>query len=746
MSDRLDFTGFQSLLLSLGLGTVKLVEMDHEELGHDHVAHLDVLDIQDGLHSHSAHTDGNNHGHHKHELGRPRTQEVSTRCTTQRMEAIPTVETQDIGTQKVSHKHVPHLHHGHSHGNHHHYDDAPQNGRQIEKEDPKHDHSGHSLGGDIKSMKGKEDAYDHSDYGSERHFESMKTEHKHKDDSLQNGRHEAGEEDKHVLETQDKFGDSLAKSESQNLSPDLQLQEHNEERERWTQGSVAPPPGVTESRDKKRKGEGLKGHGKSQAVGREAGGSGRSKREAPEGLSMPTKPSPIDPPHPGGSTHQHEACLNLTQLLTDFGLSPDSLVSPLQFSYLCPALLYQIDRRLCLRHYYNLEVESQALDPPSSVMVWVSGFVSITIISLLSLLGVLLVPILNQGCFKFLLTFLVALAVGTLSGDALLHLLPHSQGKHDHSGPQESGSHLGTEFDGVWKGLMALGGIYLLFIIEHCLGMYKHYRDHKSAQHEVDGGTGKKLSDHKLNRRSDAEWLHLKALPEGAGSRSTCDNGLNDTDVQTLDSTQTSPTADHSLPPSASSTNKNGHKTHGYGHSHSGHCHSDKDMKEAGIASIAWMVIMGDGMHNFSDGLAIGAAFCANLTGGISTSVAVFCHELPHELGDFAVLLKAGMSVKQAIVYNVLSALMAYIGMVIGTSVGQYTHNVTSWIFAITAGMFLYVALVDMLPEMLHGDSEDHKRCQIGHFLLQNLGMLSGFSIMLLIAIFEDKIVFDFGF
>lgn len=65
--------------------------------------------------------------------------------------------------------------------------------------------------------------------------------------------------------------------------------------------------------------------------------------------------------------------------------------------------------------------------------------------------------------------------------------------------------------------------------------------------------------------------------------------------------------------------------------------------------------------------------------------------------GDFAVLLKAGMSVKQAIVYNLLSALMAYVGMLIGTVVGQYTHNVTNWIFAITAGMFLYVALVDMV-------------------------------------------------
>lgn len=60
-------------------------------------------------------------------------------------------------------------------------------------------------------------------------------------------------------------------------------------------------------------------------------------------------------------------------------------------------------------------------------------------------------------------------------------------------------------------------------------------------------------------------------------------------------------------------------------------------------------------------------------------------------------LLKAGMTVKQAIVYNLLSAMMAYIGMLIGTAVGQYANNITLWIFAVTAGMFLYVALVDMV-------------------------------------------------
>ncbi|KAG7331499.1 hypothetical protein KOW79_005468 [Hemibagrus wyckioides] len=388
--------------------------------------------------------------------------------------------------------------------------------------------------------------------------------------------------------------------------------------------------------------------------------------------------------------------------------------------------------------------------------IWMCGFVSITVISLLSLLGVMLVPILNQSCFKFLLTFLVALAVGTLSGDALLHLLPHSQGDHDHSHSEHEHEHehgeehrdLLTEFDGVWKGLTALAGIYLLFIIEHCIRMVKQYKDQgggffQRKKRGKDGTIGKKLSDHKLNRRSDAEWMHLKRLDEASQSATPM------MEVQPPDSPSKTPLAitDTEHTEDAEVNGKKAKtKKHGHGHSHHGHCHSEKEMKDAGIASIAWMVIMGDGMHNFSDGLAIGAAFSANITGGISTSVAVFCHELPHELGDFAVLLKAGMTVKQAIVYNLLSALMAYFGMVIGMAVGQYTHNVTSWIFAVTAGMFLYVALVDMLPEMLHNDNEDHKRCQLGHFVLQNVGMLTGFGIMLLIAIFEDRIVFNFNF
>lgn len=78
------------------------------------------------------------------------------------------------------------------------------------------------------------------------------------------------------------------------------------------------------------------------------------------------------------------------------------------------------------------------------------------------------------------------------------------------------------------------------------------------------------------------------------------------------------------------------HHTSHHGHSHShGHIHAQPH----GVASLAWLVLAGDGMHNLSDGLAIGAAFAASITGGFTTAIAVLCHELPHELGKWLIMI-----------------------------------------------------------------------------------------------------------
>ncbi|XP_051997777.1 zinc transporter ZIP10 [Xyrauchen texanus] len=774
--DSLNFTDFQSLLLSLGLGKVRVVGLEHEDLGHDHVAHLDILEVQEGWHSHS---DSNPHPHPKPQNTHQHSQHEEEEHTP--AEELPCSKRRGTGAETTidgrseNHDHEKDGDHKHTHI-HKPDKDSPQT--QDHDHDHDHDHK-HTHSHEQDSDVTQQMDHDHHDQNSKHTHENndLSEDHMHVQNHDDHGdsthHHHDHHHHKHPHSHLQHSPDSMDHTTvTPQLTPRPKVAAHE------FQPSTQTEPPTKQPRRNKRppKGRGQRNRSKTTNTVTHATGlsdpetSGddpenssqdqssrqpqRGRREVQGELMNPTVKS---------HAHQHEECLNLTQLLQQYGLSSESLISPVQFTYLCPALLYQIDRRFCILHYHH--VESDAQDATPAVWIWIWGFVSITIISLLSLLGVILVPILNQSCFKFLLTFLVALAVGTLSGDALLHLLPHAQGEHDHS----TGGHMEeeheedflTKFDGVWKGLTALAGIYLLFIIEHCIGMFKHYSVRRGSlcqKKKEQAKIGSKLSDHKLNRRSDAEWLHLKTVTEGEVM--TCEAGHNDTqmmELQPLDSPSKMPLAiadsDHTYKEAVKTedsgtkakTKKHGHG-HSHGHSHHGHCHSDQEMKDAGIASIAWMVIMGDGMHNFSDGLAIGAAFSANITGGISTSVAVFCHELPHELGDFAVLLKAGMSVKQAIVYNVLSALMAYIGMVIGTAVGQYTHNVTGWIFAITAGMFLYVALVDMLPEMLHGDSEEHKRCEMGHFILQNFGMLTGFGLMLLIAIFEDHIVFDFGF
>ena len=97
---------------------------------------------------------------------------------------------------------------------------------------------------------------------------------------------------------------------------------------------------------------------------------------------------------------------------------------------------------------------------------------------------------------------------------------------------------------------------------------------------------------------------------------------------------------------------------------------------------VGWMVIVGDALHNFADGLAIGAAFVGSYSIGLGTVFAVFFHELPHEMGDFAVLLSSGMNVKQAMFWNLVSSFTCFIGFFGGVYLAK-TDTIQKWILGI---------------------------------------------------------------
>ncbi|KAL3836297.1 hypothetical protein ACJMK2_021734 [Sinanodonta woodiana] len=347
--------------------------------------------------------------------------------------------------------------------------------------------------------------------------------------------------------------------------------------------------------------------------------------------------------------------------------------------------------------------------------------------------------------YNHLQQFLVALAVGALSGDALLHLLPHAlseghdnshRGDHDNegSGGQEEHAH---SSDGVFKGLCALAGIFIFFLLERILTILTDVRRKRKRKSKPKFSAhcskhsdciGEKLSQ---NDCDDAVMeIHGKSVKGYAADthQEVC--------MKSLDNSR-EVTHKHC---SSSSHEEEEHSM--LNNSHHGHSH-DIDGAPKSVSSFAWMIILGDGFHNFSDGLAIGAAYANSITGGFSTSVAVLCHELPHELGDFAVLLRAGMSAKQALFYNIMGAVPSFLGMLIGVLIGN-VNSASMWIFAAIGGMFLYIALMDMLPEMTNMGTKKGEN-PFYHLAIQLTGMFLGSGAMFLIAIYEQQIMHVLG-
>nr|KAF6395933.1 solute carrier family 39 member 4 [Molossus molossus] len=329
-------------------------------------------------------------------------------------------------------------------------------------------------------------------------------------------------------------------------------------------------------------------------------------------------------------------CLSARDVMAVYGLSEQTGVTPEAWAQLSPALLQQQLSGAC-----SPRPSHGAQNQLSQAETYLYSSLATLLICLCSVFGLLL--LICTGCSSvshYIIQMFLGLAVGALTGDALLHLTPKDQ-------KDEPCSHTGH-------------------------GGHSHGMSLQLAPRE--------LRQSKQPHESSRADLVVEESPQllSPGSRR--------------------------LSPE--------------------------------LRLLPYMITLGDGLHNFADGLALGAAFASSWKTGLATSLAVFCHEVPHELGDFAALLHAGLSAPRALLLNLASALTAFVGLYVALAMGVGEES-ESWILAVAIGLFLYVALCDMLPAML--SVRDRRPWLL--FLLHNVGLLGGWTILLLLSLYEDSIV-----
>lgn len=308
--------------------------------------------------------------------------------------------------------------------------------------------------------------------------------------------------------------------------------------------------------------------------------------------------------------------------------------------------------------------------------LWLHAMGSTLLISAAPFLILFFVPLYSTDREQPLLKILLAFASGGLLGDAFLHLIPHAtmsvgeEHAHSHSHSHSDDEHGHDMSVGLW----VLAGIVTFLIVEKSVRIIKGAHGHSHSHKKTDEAKKKDEDTAKAGGDSGSETKKTEAAKENV-----------DDDA-------------------------------------------DKEIKVAGYLNLA-----ADFSHNFTDGLAIGSSYLAGNTVGLVTTITILLHEVPHEIGDFAILLQSGVSRKNAMLLQLTTAL----GAVAGTALSLLTQSATGglavgWILPFTAGGFIYIALVSVIPELL-----DEEKPSFVQTVLQVAAMLAGVYMMVLIAEYE---------
>ncbi|XP_065420002.1 zinc transporter SLC39A7 isoform X3 [Chrysemys picta bellii] len=308
------------------------------------------------------------------------------------------------------------------------------------------------------------------------------------------------------------------------------------------------------------------------------------------------------------------------------------------------------------------------------VKLWTHAIGATLLISAAPYFILFLIPVeSNTSQHHALLRLLLSFASGGLLGDAFLHLIPHALGQ-DHQRMMA-------------VGLWVLAGIVAFLVVEkfvrHVKGGHGHGHSHGGHSHAPGPPTA----------------------PKAKSSSGEEDNGPQERK------------AGKARAPDKAAPKKRGQE-------------SEERTQESTMKVSGYLNLAADLTHNFTDGLAIGASFLAGAGVGAVTTLTVLLHEVPHEVGDFAILVQSGCSKRKAMKLQLLTALGALAGTACSLLAEGIGEAATAWILPFTAGGFIYVGTVSVIPELLRDAAPLQS-------LLEVLGLVCGVAMMVLIAHYE---------
>lgn len=306
--------------------------------------------------------------------------------------------------------------------------------------------------------------------------------------------------------------------------------------------------------------------------------------------------------------------------------------------------------------------------------IWLYSIGSTLLISAAPFLLLHVIPLDNSEEMRPRLKVLLAFASGGLLGDAFLHLIPHANHPHhDH----------GHSF-------------------EHFHG-HESYHDHSNNGHSHDHSKDTAIGLWVL--AGIIAFLTVEKL------------------VRLLKGSENGHGHSHGSSKNKPELNKTDSKAK------KSIVKDKKDKEEVDISG--YLNLAADFAHNFTDGLAIGASFLAGKSIGIVTTVTILLHEVPHEIGDFAILIKSGCSRRKAMSLQLVTALGALTGNILAIVGAGTDADAAPWVLPFTAGGFIYIATVSVLPELLEESTK------LGQSIKEIAALLTGVVLMVFIAKFE---------